>query len=117
LALAPLSRAGSQWLRAARLGALAVAGDARLELWRRHVGAMRLLHRDAPEQSAAMAQTLYAVMSGGLLMGASTLMSGRLYDVGGAIGYWAMAAMAGAGGLIALFLIPPKPRVSTATPQ
>ncbi|MEQ1817240.1 MAG: MFS transporter [Terricaulis sp.] len=82
-----------------------------------HVGAMRLLHRDAPEQSAAMAQTLYAVMSGGLLMGASTLISGHLYDLGGAIGYWAMAAMAGAGGLLALLLIPPKPRVPSATPQ
>lgn len=82
-----------------------------------HVGAMRLLHRDTPEHSAAMAQTLYAVMSGGLLMGASTLISGKLYDLGGAIGYWAMAAMAGAGGLLALLLIPPKPRVPTATPQ
>lgn len=82
-----------------------------------HVGAMRLLHRDAPEHSAAMAQTLYAVMSGGLMMGASTLLSGRLYDLGGAIGYWAMAAMAAAGGLLALRLIPRKPRVPPATPQ
>lgn len=82
-----------------------------------HVGAMRLLHRDAPESSAAMAQTLYAVMSGGLLMGASTLLSGHLYDIGGAIGYWAMAAMAAAGGALALLLIPPKPRVPAATPQ
>lgn len=80
-----------------------------------HVGAMRLLHRDAPESSAAMAQTLYAVMSGGLLMGVSTLISGQLYDLGGAIGYWAMAAMAAAGGVLALLLIPSKTRVSSAT--
>lgn len=82
-----------------------------------HVGAMRLLHREAPEHSAAMAQTLYAVMSGGLLMGASTLLSGHLYDLGGAIGYWAMAALAAAGGLLALQLLPPKTRVPEATPQ
>lgn len=81
-----------------------------------HVGAMRLLHRDAPETSAAMAQTLYAVMSGGLLMGGSTLVSGYLYDLGGAIGYWAMAAMAGAGGLLGLLLIPAKPKVPATHP-
>ena len=82
-----------------------------------HVGAMRLLQREAPEHSAAMAQTLYAVMSGGLLMGASTLLSGHLYDIGGAIGYWAMAAMAAAGGALALLLLPPKTRVPEATHQ
>lgn len=82
-----------------------------------HVGAMRLLHRDAPEHSAAMAQTLYAVLSGGLFMGASTLVSGHLYDIGGAVGYWAMAALAAAGGALALLLLPPKPRVPAATPQ
>lgn len=82
-----------------------------------HVGAMRLLHREAPEHSAAMAQTLYAVLSGGLFMGVSTLLSGYLYDLGGAIGYWAMAAMAAAGGLLALLLLPPKTRVPAATPQ
>jgi len=82
-----------------------------------HVGAMRLLQREAPEHSAAMAQTLYAVLSGGLFMGASTLLSGYLYDLGGAVGYWAMAVMAAAGGALALLLLPPKPRVSAATPQ
>jgi len=82
-----------------------------------HVGAMRLLHRDAPEHSAAMAQTLYAVLSGGLFMGASTLVSGYLYDIGGAVGYWAMAALAAAGGALALLLLPPKTRVPSATPQ
>ena len=82
-----------------------------------HVGAMRLLHRDAPEHSAAMAQTLYAVLSGGLFMGAATLVSGYLYDIGGAVGYWAMAALAAAGGALALLLLPPKTRVPAATPQ
>lgn len=82
-----------------------------------HVGAMRLLHREAPEHSAAMAQTLYAVLSGGLFMGVSTLVSGYLYDIGGAIGYWAMAALAAAGGALAVLLLPPKPRAPAATPQ
>jgi PPP family 3-phenylpropionic acid transporter len=81
-----------------------------------HVGAMRLLYREAPEHSAAMAQTLYAVMSGGLLMGASTLLSGYLYDLGGAVGYWAMAALAAVGGALALFLLPSK-AVPSATPR
>lgn len=80
-----------------------------------HVGAMRLLYREAPEHSAAMAQTLYAATSGGVLMGASTLLSGYLYDLGGAVGYWAMAAMAGAGGLLALLLVHKKPRAPLAT--
>lgn len=82
-----------------------------------HVGAMRLLYREAPEHAAAMAQTLYAGMSAGLLMGGSTLLSGHLYDLGGAVGYWAMAAMAAAGGALALLLIPPKLRVPAATPR
>jgi MFS transporter, PPP family, 3-phenylpropionic acid transporter len=82
-----------------------------------HVGAMRLLYRDTPESSAAMAQTLYAGMSAGLLMGLSTLMSGALYDVIGARGYWAMAVLALSGGMLALLLLPPAPRASAATPR
>lgn len=78
-----------------------------------HVGAMRLIHRETPETSAAMGQTLYAVLSGGILMGASTMLSGVLYDAIGARGYWAMAAIALAGGLLALLLLEgPKRRPS-----
>jgi PPP family 3-phenylpropionic acid transporter len=73
-----------------------------------HVGAMRLLFRETPEHSAAMAQTLYSGMSAGLLMGASTLLSGYIYDLGGAVGYWAMAALAATGGALALMLVEPK---------
>lgn len=75
-----------------------------------HVGAMRLLYREAPEASAAMAQTLYSVMTGGLLMGASTMMSGVLYDAAGAQGYWAMAAMALAGAALSTLLFAPQAR-------
>jgi PPP family 3-phenylpropionic acid transporter len=78
-----------------------------------HVGAMRLLYRDAPEASAGMAQTLYAALSGGLLMGASTLLSGFLYDVAGARGYWAMAVTTTAGGALALLLLQRANRVTT----
>jgi PPP family 3-phenylpropionic acid transporter len=78
---------------------------------------MRLLYRDTPEHSAAMAQTLYAGMSGGVLMGASTLISGYLYDFAGAAGYWAMAALAAAGGALALLLLrrPSAPASREAT--
>lgn len=69
-----------------------------------HVGAMRLLFRDTPDNAAGAAQTLYSALSGGLLLGVATLGSGVLYDFGGAIGYWAMAAMAGLGALVALAL-------------
>jgi PPP family 3-phenylpropionic acid transporter len=68
-----------------------------------HVGAMRLLFREAPE-APAMAQTLYAALSAGLLMGAATLLSGRLYDWVGAHGYWAMAVLAAGGGALAMLL-------------
>ena len=77
-----------------------------------HVGAMRLLSREAPENAAAMAQTLYSALSSGLLLGAASLVSGVLYDASGAHGYWAMSVMALAGGLIALGLLVPGQRLS-----
>jgi PPP family 3-phenylpropionic acid transporter len=80
-----------------------------------HVGAMRLLYREAPESGAAMAQNIYAALSSGLLMGAATLLSGVLYDAVGAAGYWAMAALALAGGALALLLVPKPVRVPEAT--
>ncbi|MFZ2028668.1 MAG: MFS transporter [Vitreimonas sp.] len=77
-----------------------------------HVGAMRLLTREAPENAAAMAQTLYAALSSGLLLGGASLISGILYDTNGAHGYWAMSALALVGGLIALGLLAPTHRRS-----
>lgn len=82
-----------------------------------HVGAMRLLYREAPESGAAMAQNIYAAISSGLLMGVATLLSGFLYDTIGAGGYWAMAALALAGGALALLLVPAPPRPPAATPR
>lgn len=75
-----------------------------------HVGAMRLLYRYTPEQNAGMGQTLYSALSGGVLMGCSTLLSGYLYDAIGARGYWAMAVIVSVGGALALLLLAPVKR-------
>jgi PPP family 3-phenylpropionic acid transporter len=80
-----------------------------------HVGAMRLLYREAPESGAAMAQNIYAATTSGLLMGGATLLSGVLYDAIGARGYWAMAALALCGGALALLLVPAPRRLPAAT--
>lgn len=73
-----------------------------------HVGAMRLIYRETPQNSAAMAQTLYSATSAGLLLGAATLASGWLYDAVGPNGYWAMAGIVAAGGVTGLFLLLPR---------
>lgn len=70
-----------------------------------HVGAMRLLYRETPQANAGLAQTLYAALASGLLMGVATLISGMLYDAVGVRGYWAMAGVAVAGGALALLLV------------
>jgi PPP family 3-phenylpropionic acid transporter len=79
-----------------------------------HVGAMRLIYRETPQSAAAMAQTLYSATSGGLLIGLATLLSGWLYDASGARGYWAMAAIVAAGGVVGLFLLAPRARTATS---
>ncbi len=70
-----------------------------------HVGAMRLLYKEAPESGAAMAQNIYAAVSSGLFMGFATLASGMLYDAAGPSGYWAMSGLALAGGLLGVRLL------------
>ena len=75
-----------------------------------HVGAMRLLMQSTSDRAAGMAQTLYSALSAGILMGLSTLLSGILYDHVGAAGYWAMAAIALLGGVLALRLREPPQR-------
>jgi PPP family 3-phenylpropionic acid transporter len=67
-----------------------------------HVGAMRIIQREAPEEVAGLAQTLYAALGGGLILGLATVSAGALYDAGGAAGYGAMAAMAVLGGILIL---------------
>lgn len=65
---------------------------------------LQLVERLAPRDSQTAAQTLSSVLSGGLLIGLATALSGPLYDQYGAGGYLAMAVMAGAGLLAALTL-------------
>jgi len=63
---------------------------------------VQLVERLAPRDSQTAAQTLSSVLSGGVLIGAATAISGPLYDRYGAGGYIAMAVMAGAGLVAAL---------------
>jgi len=58
------------------------------------VGSLQLVERLAPPSSASAAQTLNSVLSGGFLIGFSTMASGKLFDATGARGYLAMTAIA-----------------------
>ncbi|MDX2234968.1 MAG: MFS transporter [Hyphomonadaceae bacterium] len=71
-----------------------------------HVGALKLVQREAPPHIAGVAQTLYAALASGTLAGLSMLISGALYDSVGALGYLAMAALAAAGLAIMVRKIP-----------
>lgn len=63
---------------------------------------LQIVERLSPPESHTAAQTLSSVLSAGVLIGLATAVSGPLYDRYGAGGYWAMAAMAGAGLLAAI---------------
>ena len=65
-----------------------------------HVGAVRIVQRETPEHAAASGQTLYAALASGTFMGVASIGSGALYDTVGVHGYWAMAGLALAGGLL-----------------
>jgi MFS transporter, PPP family, 3-phenylpropionic acid transporter len=62
-----------------------------------HVGALRLVQREAPDRIAGVAQTLYAALASGTLVGLAMLLAGQLYDTVGALGYLAMTVIAAAG--------------------
>lgn len=68
-----------------------------------HVGALRLVQREAPPAIAGVAQTLYAALASGTLAGLAMLLAGALYDGVGAWGYLAMAALAAAGVFMMIF--------------
>ena len=61
------------------------------------VGALQLVHRLTPPESASAAQTLSSSLSGGLLIGLATLAGGALFQQWGAGGYLAMSAMSAVG--------------------
>ena len=63
---------------------------------------VQLVERLSPPDTHTAAQMLSSVLSAGVLIGLATAVSGPLYDRFGAGGYWAMAALAGAGLLAAI---------------
>lgn len=69
-----------------------------------HVGALKLVQREAPLHVAGLAQTLYAALAYGTFAGLSMLLAGALYDRVGASGYLAMALFAGVGLVLMLSL-------------
>jgi PPP family 3-phenylpropionic acid transporter len=68
-----------------------------------HLGAMYFLSHSVPPGRAAVAQSLYAVVTG-LGIGFATLACGPLYAAVGGAAYLAMAAMTAAGGTLTLAL-------------
>jgi PPP family 3-phenylpropionic acid transporter len=77
------------------------------------MGSLQLMERLAPQRSASLAQTLNSVLSSGLLMGLSTMASGRLFDAAGAHGYLAMSLVALLG-LAGALCLSPLQRARTA---
>jgi PPP family 3-phenylpropionic acid transporter len=67
-----------------------------------HLGAITFLSRAAPQRLAATAQGHYAIVSG-VMLAATTAMSGLLYGAYGYAGYGAMAVIAAAGGGLAIY--------------
>lgn len=59
-----------------------------------HVGAVHLIEREIPESHAASLQTIYATLSGGVMLGLSMGMAGYLKLEFGAQGYFFMALFA-----------------------
>ena len=69
-----------------------------------HLGAIHFIARRMAPEISATAQSLYAGLVMGLAMGMSAWMSGKLYAAHAAQSYFAMAVMAGLGGIIAFAL-------------
>jgi MFS transporter, PPP family, 3-phenylpropionic acid transporter len=67
-----------------------------------HLGAMHYLAGAVPPAQAATAQALFTAIVGGVGLGLASLLAGALYGAWGGGAYLAMAAMAGAGGALAL---------------
>lgn len=70
-----------------------------------HLGAMHYISRTVSPTLTATAQTLYATMANGLLLGASMLVSSWLYGYIGIYAYLAMTVLSITGGLAVLKVI------------
>ena len=68
------------------------------------LASLQLVEKLSTPANASAAQTINSALSGGLLMGAATIGSGWLFDLVGAKGYLAMAAMSALGLIGALRL-------------
>ena len=77
------------------------------------MGSLQLMERLAPARSATGAQTLNSVLSGGVLIGLSTMLSGRLFDLAGTRAYLVMSLIAAAG-LVGALCLSPLQRSRTA---
>jgi MFS transporter, PPP family, 3-phenylpropionic acid transporter len=69
-----------------------------------HLGAMHYLADAVPQAQAATAQSVFSAIVGGLGLGLASLLAGALYGAWGGGAYFAMAAMAGLGGVLALWI-------------
>jgi PPP family 3-phenylpropionic acid transporter len=69
-----------------------------------HLGAMYFLARAVPPRLAATAQSLYAVVSNGVVMGLATFASGPIYAAYGGRTYLLMAAMGVVSAIFSLWL-------------
>lgn len=69
------------------------------------IGALQLVDRLSKPANASAAQTINSALSGGVLSGVATIVSGALFDTIGAKGYFVMAAMslAGLAGAVRLY--------------
>ena len=69
-----------------------------------HLGAIHYIAERVPPSLSATAQSLYSAVVMGLAIGLAVLVAGHLYATHGAAAYYAMAALAGLGGALALVL-------------
>jgi len=67
-----------------------------------YLAGVEIVQRLSPPQHQTAAQTLSSVLAAGVLIGLATVFAGPLYDAYGSGGYWAMAVLAGIGGMAAL---------------
>jgi PPP family 3-phenylpropionic acid transporter len=70
-----------------------------------HLGAMHFITETVAPRHSASAQSIYAAFVAGIAMGIASLFSGLLYDEFGGQAYFAMAAAAAAGSLIAAAIL------------
>ena len=69
-----------------------------------HLGAIHYIGARIPPTLSATAQSLYSAVVLGLAFGLAIFVAGQLYGAHGAAAYYAMAALAGLGGVLALML-------------